>query len=84
MREKNNMEENRFWPGFFLGAALGAGVIYFLQEGDSEKKEKIIQIIRNLLSNDDSQDKGVQTADIIAPKTTNTKHTFRRHGKVIK
>jgi len=76
------MEENRFWPGFFLGAALGAGVIYFLQEGDSEKKEKIIQIIRDLLNNDDSQNKGVQVANIIAPKTT--KRTFRRHGKVIK
>jgi len=50
-----------------------------------EKKEKIIQIIRNLLNNndnDDSQNKGVQVANIVAPKTT--KRTFRRHGKVIK
>ena len=82
MREKNNIEENRFWPGFFLGAALGAGVIYFLQEGDSEKKEKIIQVIRDLLISDNSdRDKKVQIANVAAPKTT--KHTFRRRGKAI-
>jgi len=74
MGEKNNIEENRFWAGFFLGAALGAGVIYFLQEDDPEKKEKIIQVIRDLLSSDNSnQDKKTRTA----------KRTFRRHGKVI-
>ena len=82
MREKNNIEENRFWPGFFLGAALGAGVIYFLQEDDSEKKEKIIQVIRDLLISDNSdRDKKVQIANVVAPKTT--KHTFHRHGKAI-
>jgi len=74
MVEKNNIEENRFWPGFFLGAALGAGVIYFLQEDNPEKKEKIIQVIRDLLSSDNSsRDKKVQTV----------KRTFRRHGKAI-
>jgi len=74
MGKKNNIEENRFWPGFFLGAALGAGVIYFLQEDDPKKKEKIIQVIRDLLtSNDSIQNKKEQTA----------KRTFRRHGKVI-
>jgi len=74
MGEKNNIEENRFWPGFFLGAALGAGVIYFLQEDDPEKKEKIIQVIRDLLSsNNSSRVKKVQIA----------KRTFHRHGKSI-
>jgi len=83
MDEKNNIKENRFWPGFFLGAALGAGVIYFLQEDNSDKKEKIIRVIRDLLSGDNGgQDKRVQAADIVALKTA--KRTFRRHGKVIK
>jgi len=82
MRGKNNIEENRFWPGFFLGAALGAGVIYFLQEGDPEKKEKIIQVIRDLLNSDDGdQDKKVPVVNTIIPKVT--KHTFHRHGKAI-
>jgi len=74
MEKKNNIEENHFWPGFFLGAALGIGVIYFLQEDDPKRKEKIVQVIRDLLSSsNNSKDKKAQV----------TKRTFRRHGKAI-
>lgn len=82
MGEKNNIEENRFWPGFFLGAALGAGVIYFLQEDDPEKKEKLIQVIRDLLSSNNSSRVKKVIANVVAPETA--KRTFRRHGKAIR
>ena len=90
MGEKEKTNESNFWPGFCLGATIGAGVVYFLQESDPEKKEKLIQVVRDLLSNrydnrngreSDGREGKKPTVNVIAPKTM--RHTFRRHGKAL-
>ncbi len=48
--KKKNKEENFFWPGFFLGASLGAGLVYFLGESNPEKRDRLLKIIRELLA----------------------------------
>ncbi len=87
MEEKNKVSENHFWSGFFLGAALGAGVVYFLQENNPERKEKLMQVVRDLL--DDNyrgyQKESGEKAQIVdvAPPNKTAKRTFRRHGKAL-
>ena len=87
--KKKTREESLFWPGFFLGASLGAGLVYFLGETNPEKRERLLKIIRDLLAEnkEDSSSQKVAVVDnshLLKNKPVKKKRVFVRQGRRLK
>jgi len=87
--KKKNKEENFFWPGFFLGASLGAGLVYFLGESNPEKRDRLLKIVRELLAENKKASFAPKAAIIDSDhlskdESKKKKRVFVRQGRKLK